>query len=344
MTKRELRRNPFTDEWVIFSESRQKRPDREKDYCPLCEGSDEIQKFETVMRIANKYPSMSKQQELRFKKSSDFFESINGYGSCELVVYTKEHNSKFIHMSEEQILCIFETWNGATRDNSKFIHMSEEQILCIFETWNGATREAIKDQHLRYILPFENYGEDVGATLSHPHGQIYGFPIVPNEIKKEFNTILAYSKKNSRCMTCDYIRAELEQKERIIYEDEYVSVLVPYFARYSYDIYLYPKRHVSFLFQSTRRELESIVNLLPQLIMAINTIQGKEVSYSLSLVQAPLKENGKLNFHMYFKIHTPQRSPNSLKLLGAVETTSDTYINGLFPEAVAKKISANLHL
>ena len=73
MTKRELRRNPFTGEWVIFSESRQKRPDREKDYCPLCEGSDEIQKFETVMRIANKYPSMSKQQELRFRKRSDFF-------------------------------------------------------------------------------------------------------------------------------------------------------------------------------------------------------------------------------------------------------------------------------
>ncbi len=30
-----------------------------------------------------------------------------------------------------------------------------------------------------YVFPFENRGAEVGATLHHPHGQIYAYPVVP---------------------------------------------------------------------------------------------------------------------------------------------------------------------
>jgi UDPglucose--hexose-1-phosphate uridylyltransferase len=32
---------------------------------------------------------------------------------------------------------------------------------------------------VRYLLVFENRGAEVGATISHPHGQIYAYPFVP---------------------------------------------------------------------------------------------------------------------------------------------------------------------
>lgn len=32
---------------------------------------------------------------------------------------------------------------------------------------------------IRYVFCFENHGEDIGVTLTHPHGQIYGYPFVP---------------------------------------------------------------------------------------------------------------------------------------------------------------------
>jgi len=47
-------------------------------------------------------------------------------------------------------------------------------------------------------------------------------------------------------------------------------------------------------------------------------------------------------FHLYFKIHTPQRNQRSLKLLGAVETTTKTFINGIMPEEVAAELTRYL--
>lgn len=317
MTKREIRRNPFTGEWIIYSESRQTRPDREEKICPLCLGSEEVPSFHKPFRLPNKYPSLYSEGDSRIKKNGDFFEKTDSYGFCELVVYTDEHNGRFYKLPIESIMDIFQAWNQATKEYS--------------------TKE-----NINYVLPFENYGIDVGASLIHPHGQIYAFSIVPEKINKEIERIIDYQKKNNECMSCTYIRTEIEQKERIIFEDDNLIVLIPYYARYAYDIYIYPKRHMNFLFQATQRELESFAQILRALIITLNTYFNKEISYSLSLIQAPLKKADKASFHMYFKLHTPQRNEKSLKILGAVESTLDFFINGTFPETAVENIRKNL--
>jgi galactose-1-phosphate uridylyltransferase len=70
----------------------------------------------------------------------------------------------------------------------------------------------------------------------------------------------------------------------------------------------------------------------------LNLIFKKEVSYSLSLHQGPVNEEGTTAYHLYFKLHTPQRNTKSKKLLGAVETSSATYINGTLPETATAKL------
>ncbi|RLG10922.1 hypothetical protein DRN69_08400 [Candidatus Pacearchaeota archaeon] len=40
MTEGELRYNYFFDEWIIYAPKRQRRPDRKKDFCPFCKGSE----------------------------------------------------------------------------------------------------------------------------------------------------------------------------------------------------------------------------------------------------------------------------------------------------------------
>lgn len=317
MAESEIRRNPFTNELIIYSPARQKRPDRKEEYCPLCSGSEEVPEFKKPLRIPNKYPSLDNREDFKKVKTGTFFEKSNPYGFCELVVYTKKHDAMFIDLNEEEILAIFIEWRDATMDFAK-------------------------DSNIKYILPFENYGEDVGATLIHPHGQIYGFPFIPPIIEKEFNTAVQYQKESKQCMVCDYIVAEKEEKERIIYEDDHIIGIVPYFAKYAYDVYIYPKRHYGLLHHSTQREKESFSNLLPKVIQSMNSIFNKKVSYSLSLNQSPLNTPGSAAFHMYFKIYTPQRNKGSLKLLGAVETSGGTFINGTLPEQAAKSLRNNL--
>jgi len=310
MTVREIRKNPFTNEWIIYSETRQSRPDREEGFCPLCTGSEEVPNFNKPLRIPNKFPALNLDEQPKKRRLGEFELMMNGYGKCELIIYTDIHNAKFVDLNNEEIMDIFEQWMNATKELS-----SNEQI--------------------QYILPFENYGPEVGATLIHPHGQLYAYPFVPNSISIEMDSIIKYQEENNSCMVCDYILSEIQKEKRIVYQDSDILCLVPYFARYAYDLFIYPKRHVNFLHQCTRTELNSIITCIRNSILALNEVFQKEVSYSLSLHQAPVNVKGTSNYHLYFKVHTPQRNLKSQKLLGAVETSTMTYINGTLPETAA---------
>lgn len=315
-----IRKNPFTDEWIIYSSSRQIRPDRAKDYCPFCEGGEEYSDFSKPKVILNKYPALNSSIDFKYYRLGKFMEQKTGFGYCKMVVYTDIHDTKFVELGVDK-------------------------ALEIFETWIQATNQLKSDENIKYILPFENYGSDVGATLIHPHGQIYGFPFIPNNISKEFEKIVKYKQREKSCMVCDYIYEELKKPERIVYEDEYAVIIVPFFAQYAYDIYIYPKRHVSFLSQTTRLERTTLADFLLKSIKALNILFGKNVSYSLSLHQAPVNTKQSLTYHLYFKIHTPQRNEKSLKLLGAVETSTGMFINGTLPEEAAaqlRKIMINM--
>ena len=313
MTVREIRKNPFTGEWVIYSEIRQERPDRDKSYCPLCTGSDEVPSFTKPLRISNKYPALDSEVEFKKYKHGEFLERMTGHGICELLVYTDKHQSKFINMPTEE-------------------------INQIFEKWIQATKELANDSSIKYVLPFENYGTDVGATLIHPHGQIYAFPFIPNLLKKEFDAIVEYKKNKNQCMICNYLDQEQAKDERIIYQNQHLVALIPYFAKYAYDVQIYPKRHVSYLHQCTRIEMVEMIEIILKLIRALNQILETEISYSLSLHQGPVNTKDSMSAHMYFKLHTPQRNTQSKKLLGAVETSGETFINGTLPETAVARI------
>ncbi len=313
MTVREIRKNPFTGEVVIFSETRQDRPDRDSSLCPLCTGSEEVPTFNKPLRISNKFPALSKDVEYRKYKKDSFYEKTSGYGCCELIVYTDKHNSKFIDLSVDE-------------------------SMGIFEAWMQATKQLSSNKNLKYILPFENYGEDVGATLLHPHGQIYAFPFIPDYMKKELEAILEYRREHNKCMICDYLLIEQENTDRIVYEDENIVALIPFFAKYAYDMIIYPKRHISYLHQCTRSEMVSMLSFFPIAIKALNKFFETEVSYSLSLHQGPVNSEGSTAFHLYFKLHTPQRNKQSTKLLGAVETSTNTFISGILPETAAAQL------
>ena len=74
--------------------------------------------------------------------------------SCEIVLYTSDHNASLAELEVAQIKRIVDLW--ATRTESL---MSRDEI--------------------QSVLIFENKGREVGATIDHPHGQIYAFDHVP---------------------------------------------------------------------------------------------------------------------------------------------------------------------
>ena len=76
-------------------------------------------------------------------------------GHCEVVVYTPDRDTL------------------ARRARRSIISS------CCSTVWADRTRRLGARDDVRYVFPFENRGVEVGATLHHPHGQIYAYPVVP---------------------------------------------------------------------------------------------------------------------------------------------------------------------
>ena len=52
-----------------------------------------------------------------------------------------------------------------------------DHLELLLEVWADRTRRLGARDDVRYVFPFENRGAEVGATLHHPHGQIYAYPV-----------------------------------------------------------------------------------------------------------------------------------------------------------------------
>ena len=85
---------------------------------------------------------------------------------------------------------------------------------------------------------FENRGAVVGVTMPHPHGQIYGYSVIPKKIELEYNSFAEHKEETGRCLMCDMLEDEVDAKDRIIFENDDFIVFLPFFCEYPYGIYI----------------------------------------------------------------------------------------------------------
>lgn len=57
--------------------------------------------------------------------------------------------------------------------------MGPVRVRPVVDTWVDRTRALAARPEVAYVLVFENRGDEVGATIEHPHCQIYAFDQVP---------------------------------------------------------------------------------------------------------------------------------------------------------------------
>jgi len=95
-----------------------------------------------------------------------------------------------------------------------------EQVKRIIDTYIARLRVLMQDPRLRYVLLFKNHGKEAGASLLHPHTQIIGVPIVPQEVRTSLDLARAYYERTRRCLFFDVMLAELRHREHIVEQSE----------------------------------------------------------------------------------------------------------------------------
>lgn len=295
----EIRKDYIQEKYVILTPDRAKRPHQHgeidlkkaKTICPFCPGN--LKKTKKILQtgngegkitvIPNKYPAVRKVNK-------------KAYGEHELVIETPNH----------------------AKDLEQH---SVSHIAKLLEVYSDRTKEISKDEKIEYILIFKNSGKPAGASLVHPHSQIFATNFIPPHILDKSQKTHEYKIRYGRCAYCDAIKEELKGP-RMVYEDENVVAFCPWAPMHNYEIWIMPKRHIDNVTNLNGKERKSFAKILKTILIKIKKLG---LPYNYYFHQAINDEDQ----HLYMKI-IPRGS-----VWAGIEIGSGVVINPIMPEKAA---------
>jgi UDPglucose--hexose-1-phosphate uridylyltransferase len=294
--------NELRGEQVVYAIHRQSRTFLPaEDHCPLCPTPADPRPS-GVMETEIPFPAF---EIAVFDNLFPAFQAPRG--AAEVVVYTDSHQGSFGTLAPERAEALMWAWR----------HRYQEL---------GARAD------VRYVLIFENRGVEVGATLHHPHGQIYGYPFLPPVPKLE----LAADVRLEGCAPCALLRRELEDGHRVVYENDSVVAYIPYAARWPYEAHLVMRRHRPSLLDCEAAELCLLAECLQIITRGYDSLFARPFPYVMVVHQAPT--DGRSQGHLHVEFYPPLRTANKLKYLAGSEQGAGTFIGDTLPEESARAL------
>jgi UDPglucose--hexose-1-phosphate uridylyltransferase len=317
----ELRWNPLLGEWTVTATHRQDRTFfPPPGYCPLCPTvaggfpTEVPAEDYDIVVFENKFPSLQTNPPEPAIAGTDLYPVRAAQGVCEVVVYTPEHNSSLAQQPLAQIYKLLQVW----RDR--------------FEELNN-------HDFVEYVFIFENKGEAVGVTLPHPHGQIYAYPFIPPRLLRKVKQCREHREKTGVNLMAGMLEDERRDgRRRIVAENESFTALIPFFARYPYELHIYPNQHAEALTDFSPKQLQDLAVILKQVLTAFDKLFDVSFPYIMAMNNRPSDgaDYGFFDFHIEF--YPPMRTATKLKFLAGSEAGAGLFINDTLPEDKAAEL------
>ncbi|NUW42687.1 galactose-1-phosphate uridylyltransferase [Nonomuraea rhodomycinica] len=317
----ELRYDPLTEEWIAVAGHRQTRTFMPPaDECPLCPSSDtrasEIPAHDyDVVVFENRFPSFSMNLGT-YGDVGGLSEVRPGVGRCEVVCFTSEHSSSFSRLSDAQVELVMEAWADRTAELSAIDGV--EQVFC-----------------------FENRGEEIGITLTHPHGQIYAYPYVTPRTRLQLGAAARHAARHGSNLFADVLAAERAAGTRVVAANELWTAFVPAAARWPYEVHVYPHRQVPDLAALTEEERAAFAPLYTSVLRALDGMFGVAMPYVAAWHQAPVRQDRELAY-LHLELFSIRRAPGKLKYLAGSESAMGAFVNDVLPEEAARLIRSQV--
>jgi len=335
----QLRKDPIIGRWVIIATERAKRP---TDYCfpgaaekgelnescPFCEGNESMTPHELyasrkkgtrpdksgwlVRGIPSISPFLSMQGDLD-RHGKGIYDLMNGVGAHEIIVATPEHDT------------------GTYVKNLTRIEKLTEVLV-------RRIKELKKDERLKYALIFKNHGEVAGGSnLQHQHLQLIATPVTPLRVKEELVGSRQYYEYKDRCIFCDIIRQELQEKQRVFLDIDGFIAMNPYCSRFPFETWILPKKHSCDFYKIGRSEIKNYSKIFQLTIKKLTSVLGN-FPYNAILHTAPFRRRKKrgywetieADYHWHIEI-----MPRLTQVAG-FEWGSGFYINPVPPEEACR--------
>jgi UDPglucose--hexose-1-phosphate uridylyltransferase len=329
----EERWHPLREEWVIVAAHRQNRPWNGETVvhdepqlpsyasdCYLCPGNYRISGarndiYHDTFVFDNDHPCVGPEAPQQLAAQNGLYRNRPASGIARVVCYSPKHNVALAELEPREVENLLRVW--------------QQQYLDL------GGRKGIA-----HVLIFENRGEVVGVSNPHPHCQIYATNFIFKTIETEARASERHLATTGRVLFQDIIQAERENGSRIIYENEFALVFLPYFARYAYEAFVAPKKTHASITTLSDAEISDFAAALKCLLVKFDNLWRMPFPYVMTLHQAPTDGADYSAFHFHIEFHPPLRQPNLLKYLAGPEIGGGNFLSDTAPEEKAAELRA----
>lgn len=225
-----------------------------------------------------------------------------GGDRCEVVLYSPDHSASLASLDAGPAARLVELWAERTR--------------------------ALGDRpDVGYVLIFENRGAAAGATIDHPHGQVYAYADVPPVPARELE-----------CRPCPFCVRPAE--ELVVSRADGWTTSVPWAAGWPYEMLLAPDAHLPDL-PAVAADPDLVGGLAGGLTGAarrLDLLFGAPMPYMLWIHQRPTDGGVWETAHLHFHLCPLWRDDGVVRYMAAAEQGGGVLFNPVEPSRAAERL------
>lgn len=223
-------------------------------------------------------------------------------GACEVVLYSPDHDATLASLGTDHIARIVDMWADRT--------------MALSELPGG-----------EHVVIFENYGAEIGATIAHPHGQIYAFDHVPD--------------RPARALRAGW-SPETDPGDRLVAEIDGWRIWCEHAPVHPVSLRLAPVERTRDLPSAGAHVRRGMAAALAAVMPALAALHGEPCPYMLWINQSPRDTATWPDAWLNVEIVSPWRAPRVPRFIAAVEVATGEYFNPVDPADVAARLRALL--
>lgn len=141
-----------------------------------------------------------------------------------------------------------------------------------------------------------------------------------------------YTEKGN-CLFCDWLDHEVVDGRRVIFRNEYFTVLMPFFSEHPYGVYVMFNPHKSNITEFTAEERSCLAETLRQTTGMFDSLFGYKFPYMMCMYNESINgEELSAEYHWHIVFYPPMCSAEKIKYNASSETGAWVHCNPTCPE------------
>lgn len=307
------RYDPLTDEWVLVSAGRTKRPwlgskerrlavDERPSFdpeCYLCPGNTRVNgrqnpEYDSTFVFTNDFAAL-RPDAGEERLVDGLLRAETQPGTCRVLCFSPRHDLTLTRMPLEGVREVIDLW---------------------------ASESTGLGEDYRWVQIFENRGEAMGASNPHPHGQIWAGSALPERGAREDAAQRRYHAEHHSGLLLD-VAAQEAGGVRIVEENEEWLALVPFWAVWPFETLLVPRRPAARIADLDDRQRDALAATMRGLMRRYDALFGQPMPFSMGWHQAPFDDRPTEAWQVHAHFMPPLLEATKRKFMVGYELLSE---------------------